>query len=135
MNPEVILRLPKTVAFGVEGDTLLIYLTGLQAQSVVDQLVTVFGSNLTIERIEELVSQVTRIPIDQFHKHIRPAAVIRARRLCFQLAREKGWPDEAIAQYFGLDRTTVLYHLGQKSRSKRPDQQFDELLSNIRARI
>ena len=68
--------------------------------------------------ITEEVAQEHRVPLDDLHRGVRLGYIIAARACAMRRIRaETNLSLKQIGEFFGLDHTTVLHHLGRNGRA------------------
>ena len=67
----------------------------------------------TIERTINVASKVVGISSIITNSQSQEREPTTARRLCYKHLREIGWTYQKIADNFGMDHSTVMYHLNK----------------------
>ena len=93
-------------------------------------------TEVSIERVEEVVSATFGLPVDELRGHRRTADVVYPRHVAMHLARElTGASLLTIGRHFGRDHTTVIYADRRLRQQIRDDPQARDLVEDLTKRV
>ncbi len=94
------------------------------------------SGEISIERVEEVVSETFGLPVAELHGRRRTTELAFSRHLAMHLARElTGASLHSIGRHFGRDHTTVLYADRRVRRHLQEDRQARDLVEELTERV